>query len=120
MKIQAGAILTGYRRLSDRSVNLTFNTAEQSPQSIMEIDSLLQSHGVLYYRSVDRLTKSEIEELDKFDTDLYEQNKSQSQRLKNVLYRLFEQNNNGYADFKDFYKFETEKIINHYKNKLDQ
>lgn len=120
MKIQAGAILTGYRRLSDRSVNLTFNTAEQSPQSIMEIDSLLQSHGIVYFRAVENLNKQEQKELDELDLEMFDEPKTQSQRIRNVLYRLWEQDNKGHKEYKDFYKFETERIITHYKNKLDQ
>lgn len=66
----------------------------------------------------EQLTKKEIEELDELDTDLYDKPKSQSQRIRNTLFKLFEQDTEGYAEFKDYYKDKTDKIIEHLKSKI--
>ena len=41
--------------------------------------------------------------------------KSPSQRLRGVLYNLFEQDDKGFDTFDHYYEDKMEKIINHYK-----
>lgn len=118
MKIITSAQLDGYRRLKDKSVSLRFITGEKSSHDILNIDENLDSFGYLYFKPEGQLTKDEIQELDELDTDLYDNPKTQSQRLRNVLYKYWQSRDTGYGDFKDFYKAETERIISHYKEKL--
>jgi hypothetical protein len=117
MKIITAAQLSNYNRLKDRSVKLTFHTSEKSSREIMEIDSKLDTFGYLMFKPEEQLTKEEIEQIDNLDTDLFDTPKTQSQRLRNVLYKVWQQNEEN--DFKEFYKQETEKIIQHYKSKLN-
>ena len=112
------AQIVGYNRKTDKSVSLRFETQEKSSNEIAIIDSLLDTFGYLYFKPEEILTKEEIEELDSLDTDLFDNPKTQSQRLRNVLFRLHEQINIE-IDFKTFYKNETNKIIEHYKKKLE-
>ncbi len=118
MKLITAAQLDGYRRLKDKSVSVRFITSEKSAEDIMLIDQLLDGFGYLYFKSENKLTESEIKELDSLETDLYDNPKTQSQRLRNVLYKNWQQNDLGHNEFADFYKYETERIINHYKKKL--
>lgn len=116
-KILTAAVLDRYSRRKDKSVAITFITQEKSSKEIMQIDASMETFGYLYFKPEETLTKAEIEDLDNLDTDLYDNPKSQSQRLRNVLYRLWEQEG-GEGDFKDFYKTYTNKIIQHFKDKL--
>ncbi len=118
MKLITAAQLDGYRRLKDKSVSIRFITSEKSTEDIMVIDQLLDGFGYLYFKSETKLTESEIEELDNLETDLYDKPKTQSQRLRNVLYKNWQENNLGHQTFSDYYKHETERIISHYKGKL--
>ncbi len=118
MKIITSAQLDGYHRLKDKSVSLRFITGEKSSAEIMGIDQLLDNYGYLYFKAENKLTEEEIASLDDLDTDLYDNPKTQSKRLRNVLYRNWEKNSND-MEFKDYYKHETERIITHYKKKLD-
>ena len=99
-------------------MSLRFVTQEKTSGEVMEIDQLLDTFGILYFRGEEQMNKEEIEELDAVELDLYDEPKSQSQRLRNVLYKVWKRTEQG--EFKEFYKAETEKIINHYKNKLDE
>lgn len=117
MRILTAAQLDGYQRRKDRSMSLRFLTQEKTSAEVMQIDELCDAFGILYFREVERLNQDEIEELDAVDLDVYDQPKSQSQRLRNVLYKLWAQDKVG--DFKEFYRRETERIIEHYKGKLD-
>ena len=44
--------------------------------------------------------------------------KSPSKRLRNILYRYWEQDKKGYEDFELFYRNEMNTISEHFKNKL--
>tara|TARA_R100000988_G_scaffold68593_1_gene35123 strand:+ start:54 stop:422 length:369 start_codon:yes stop_codon:yes gene_type:complete len=117
-KILCPAILDGYTRRKDRSVTLRFITQEKTSSEIMGIDSTLDQFGILYFRGEEKMNADEIEELDSIDLDVYDEPKSQSQRLRNVLYILWKQDGEK-GDFKKYYKQKTEEIIQHFKNKLD-
>lgn len=111
--------LTQYRPKSDKSFSITFNTLELSKEQKTELDDLFQTHGILYFKGQDKISKSEVDELDKIDLDLYDQKKTQSQRLRGVLYLNWQKNNENYTDFKDYYAFKTNQIIEHFKTKLE-
>lgn len=108
-------------RKKDKSVSFTFITQlEQSPEEFMEIDRLLNDSGVIYFKSNGNLTKEEIKELDNVEIEV--EGKSKSQRLRNVLYIYYQQKLDGkdsLGDFNGFYSNEMEKIIEHYKSKLE-
>lgn len=117
MRILTVAQLDGYQRRKDRSISLRFVTQEKTSNEVMQIDQLQDTYGILYFRGEEKLNQEEIEELDQVDIDLYDQPKSQSQRLRNVLYKVWEQEGKQ-GDWKEYYKAQTERIIQHYKGKL--
>jgi hypothetical protein len=119
MKLITAAQLDGYSPRKDKCVTLRFITQEKSPEEIMHIHQMLDGFGYLYFRAEEQLSKEEIDELDALETDLYDQPKTQSQRIRGVLFKMWEQDNKGYSQFKDFYKHHTEKIIEWLKKKLD-
>ena len=49
----------------------------------------MDTFGVLYYRGSEHVNKEEIAELDNIELDLYDQPKTQSQRLRNVMYKVY-------------------------------
>lgn len=118
MKLLTAVQFDGYSPKKDKTISLRFITQEKTPSEVMEIHSMLDSFGYLFFKSEEQLTNKEIEEIDHLDTDLYDNAKTQSQRMRNVFHVLWGQDNKGFKKFKDFYKSETEKIIQHYKNKL--
>lgn len=113
------AILDGYQRRKDKSVSIRFVTQELTTNEVAEIDRCLDTFGVLYYRGTEHVNTEEIDELDNIELDLYDQPKKQSQRMRNIMYKVWMEQG-GQGDFKEYYKKETEKIIQHYKNKLEQ
>lgn len=116
-KLLCPAILDGYTRRKDRTVSLRFITQEKSSIEVMNIDAMLDQFGIMYFRGEEKMNADEVEELDNIDLDLYDEPKSQSQRLRNVLFILWKQEGEA-GDFKKFYKQKTEEIIQHFKNKL--
>jgi len=118
-KILTPAILDGYTRRKDRTISLRFITQEKTSSEVMNIDETLDQFGVLYFRGEENMNGVEIAELDNIDLDLYDEPKSQSQRMRNVLFILWRQEGEK-GDFKKYYKQKTEKIIQHLKNKINE
>jgi len=87
----------------------------------MKIHEELDQFGVLYFRPGDEsMSDEEVDVLDSVDVDVYDKPKTQSQRIRNVLYKMYESNDEGFEDFKKFYQHYTEKIISHLKTKIDE
>lgn len=103
--------------LKDGGVNLKFKTNQVSDENVLNLRRLQNSTGVLIYKSVDVVKDEDFELLDKVE-EKFEKNKSQSQRIYNVLFVNWKENQEGYEKFKDYYQFKTEKIIQHFKSKL--
>jgi len=118
-KLTLAAVLDGYSRRKDRSVSIRFHTQELTSQGIMDIDAMCDSFGILYFRPGEKVNADELAELEKVDLTDFDNPKSQSQRLRAVLYLLWQREAPD-MEFRDFYYQQTEKIINHYKSKLDE
>jgi len=118
-KLIFAAVLDGYSRRKDRSVSLRFHTQELTSADIMEIDAMSDSFGILYFRPGEKENRDELAELDQVDMPDLDARKSQSSRLRSVLY-LLHQKEAADMDFKDYYHQKTEKIINHFKDRLDE
>lgn len=102
-------------RRKDGTVALSFVTdLEQTTEQFMEIDTARNTSGILYYSDRGELTQAEVDELDNVDIEL--EGKTKSQRLRSVL---FVYSNQQGLEFKEFYASEMEKIIQHYKDKLE-
>ena len=111
-------ILESFRSLKDRSWKLIFETNELTPEQAGSLNGALGMAGFLAFKDRPFL-QEEHEFIDNLESDYDDGKKSPSQRLRGVLYRLWEQKPEGYEDFNLYYKFKYEKIINHYKKLLD-
>jgi len=112
------SILESFRSLKDKSLKVTFETGELTPEQAAGINQALGSAGFLAFKS-DPFKSQEKEQIENLESDFDDGKKSDSQRLRAVLYRLWEKNPEGYEDFNLYKKFKMEKVINHFKKKLD-
>jgi len=116
MNILRTVSLDRINRRKDRSVSLTFITNnEQTSEQLMELDKQIDQRGILYFKPKGVLTTAEADELDNVDIEL--EGKTQSQRLRNVLFVLWQQSDTN-IEFKEFYKQKTELIIQQIKDRL--
>ena len=112
------AIFESWRSLKDKSYKLTFESFELTPEQVVGLNSSLGKAGYLAIKE-DPFKQSEKDMINNLEADFEDKKKSQGQRLRGVLYRLWEQTPEGYEDFVKYYDFKMEKMINHYKDKLD-
>jgi hypothetical protein len=110
--ISFNAIITGIRAKIDGSLGLTISTPELSPEEKVEIMKL-QNHNL---EALLKPLDEEPEDMILVDKDL--DTKTQSQRIRSVLYVLYNQTDKS-KKFEDFYYEKTEKIIDWLKEKID-
>ena len=103
--------------LADGSLSINIHTQELTDETMMRIFNLRKKPGMVLISSGD-ITKEEIDAIENFKTDFEFNGKTPSQRLRGVLYRVWEQGNQEY-DFAIWYEAQLDKIINKYKSMLD-
>ena len=107
--------------LADGTLSINIHTQELPEETMMRVFSLRKLPGMVLISS-DDICKVEQEEVEKFTTDFeVGKTKTSSQRLRAVLYRVWEQEGQprGYTDFPVFYESQMERIINKYKSTLE-
>ncbi len=112
------AILESFRSLVSKSYKVTFETNELTPEQMVGLNSGLGTFGYLAFKE-DPFKQSEKDMIESLESDFEDPKKSQGQRLRGVLYRLWEQSPEGFDTFVKFYDHKTEKIIGHYKDMLE-
>jgi hypothetical protein len=112
-----GVIFEGSRDLKDRSKKLTFCTNEINPQQAASLQVLVQQFCYIAIKRED-FTKEQIDVINDLKTGYDDSTKTPSQRMRNCLYKLWEQNNEGYKDFNLYYQYHMEIFINHLKGKI--
>lgn len=113
-----GAQLEAYRSLKDKTLKITFETQEPTPDQLVGILNNAQKFGYLAFKN-DPFKDDELNILKDLKSDYDDTGKSKAQRLRGVLYRNWEQKSEGYEVFDDYYNHHMEKMINHWKNKLE-
>lgn len=112
------AILESYRSLKDKTLKITFETNEPTPEQLTGVALNIQRFGYLAFKE-EMFKDKEKEMLEGLKADYEEHGKTPGQRLRAVLYRLWEKDNEGFKNSLDFYNSKMESLIEHFKTKLD-
>lgn len=117
MKLILETTVEGISTRVDGSLKLTLSTQEVDSSTA---GNMFQLRGkfVKCLLSDSNVTEIESELVDKTPLASVKKNKSESQRLRAVLFRLHEQLNDG-SDFEVYYKSTMNNLIDHFKQKLE-
>lgn len=115
MKATFPAQLTKVASRSDRTYSLTFNTRELSGSEAATLLDDLMNEGWLLWSPNEDLQEADIP-TEKADSMTGQ--KTQAQRLRGVIYRLWEQNGRR-GNSEDYYRTVMEGLIDQLKEKLD-
>ena len=113
-----GAIMESYRSLKDKTIKITFETNELTPEQLTQIALHNQKFGFLAFKE-DAFKEDEKSFINDLESSYEDKGKTPSKRLRNVLFVMFKQDNKGYDNFSDFYNYRMEQFINHIKSKLE-
>lgn len=100
----------------DKTIKVTLGTQEMAPKDAAELLSL-QNRTCFVYVKDTGISQQEIDAVNETDPEMG--GKTQSQRIRNVLFVIWQKNNHGFSKFDDFYQHKTEAIINHLKKQID-
>jgi hypothetical protein len=112
------AILESFRSLKDRTFKVVFETSELTPEQLSGLAQWITKFGYIAFKETPFKDKDK-EILEQLEPDYNDTGKSPSQRLRGVLYRVWEKESEGFSTFTLYYEHNMEKIISHYKAKLD-
>lgn len=101
--------------LKDKTIRTIIDLNELGPDQMQRLFSFIDVF-VKVLITDENISQDEIEIIEGQSLD--NEAKSPSQRLRNVLYRYWEQRAEGYDDFNLYYHFKMNQIIEHYKSKL--
>lgn len=98
-----------YSRLTSGDCKISFKTDQLTPDKLVRVDSMFNTSGIVAIRNANSISEKEIKSLEKLDPDEFGgKAKSQSQRIRDHLFRLWKYDDCGYAEFKEYYKYKTE------------
>jgi hypothetical protein len=112
--IQVPAQVINMNPRADRSWRLQFETRELSGDEVKVLADNFQGEGWLVFKPNGDISQSEIPK-ETADSGT----KSQSQRLRDVIFILWKQKG-GKGDYETFYRVSLEKLIEHVKAQLEQ
>lgn len=101
----------------DRTVSVTIGSQELTPSKAGELLSMANKLVCVYISPKETMKQAEIDQVDQMDPEF--PGRSQSQRIRNVLFVLWEKKSEGFKDFDSFYRFKTEAIIDNFKSQID-
>lgn len=110
------AYITKVETMSDRGVRLKVDTNELTPEETSTLFTYKDKFGWFLFMGEFEEIKEEDLPTERLE---YPSQKTQSQRLRAVIYKLWEQDHGGYDDFELYYRNKTEKIIEWLKEKLN-
>lgn len=102
----------------DLTIKVVIGTQETTPQMAADLVMLNRKFVYLAVKET-AFEANETEALNGMqDKFVDSEKKTHSQRLRSVLFRLWERNSEGFKDSNDFYKHKMEQVIEHFKAKL--
>jgi hypothetical protein len=108
-------IVETIRSLKDGSISVNVVTQELSPGKAAELFALRNMVCFAYF-SAKQIEANEKSIIDSMDVEL--KGKTPGQRLRNVMYIKWKNDNEGYPDAQAYYVAKMEAIIEHYKQDL--
>lgn len=102
---------------ADGTIKIVIGTNEISPDKVSGLFSLRNKLGYVAVKEAD-FQPDEIGALTDIDEELKNLGKTPSERMRNVLFILFNQSNEGFTDFNAFYRAKMEKFIESLKSKI--
>jgi len=110
--IETNAIVTGVRSKVDKSLGLTISTPEVTSEEAVGFLELQGKNVLLIIAPLDE-PKAEIIKIDREANE-----KSPSERMRGVLFKIWENNKTNYPDFQMFYNKKMNEIIEKLKERI--
>jgi len=106
--------------LADGSLSLTLHTQELPNETMVRIFELRKKPGIVLISTDDKISEEELKAVEEFTTDFEFTGKTPSQRLRGVLYKVWEGSPKAQEfDFSIWYEAQLNRVIDKYKTVLN-
>lgn len=112
------AILENVSTRRDGTIKLTIGCQELSSSKSGELISMQNKLMAVYLSIKETIPQHILDTVDQIDIDV--PGKSKSQRLRAVLFRIWELEKEGHKTFESYYAYKMEQYISQVKEHLDQ
>jgi hypothetical protein len=112
------AQIESIRTRKDKTTAIVIGTNELTPNLAGQLFSLQNSFVYCALKEEEFVSK-EKEVMEDLKADFELDKKSNGQRLRNVLYKNYEQDKEGFTTFVKYYDNKMETLITHFKKKLE-
>lgn len=113
-----GCIIDGISTLKDGSIKVILHTNDLDPAPAAELLGLRNKFAYVAIKE-EKFKKEDTDLVESLKSDFVDTKKSKSQRLRDVLFRTWQQKNEGHEKFDGFYDSKMEVLISHFISKLD-
>jgi hypothetical protein len=117
-KVITGTI-DGLRSLQDRSVKLAITTQELAPSDIGDLFAFQGKFAKVLITDANVISPDMAKATEQTEVEDWERKKSEGQRLRGVLFLLFQKDSESCPAFEMYYRKKMNAIIDHYKSKLE-
>lgn len=114
--IVVGGIIESISSRKDKTSKLIVGTQELTPDQAGQIYGLTQSFVYLAIKP-ELFSRDELTDVSELKTD-FDNIKTPSQRLRNILFVNYQQNPEGFQSFATYYQSKMDQICEHFKSKL--
>lgn len=113
------ALLETISTLKDGTIKLTFETNELKPSDVGILFSYRKGLGYLAFKP-ETFEPDQAKLIEGLKCDDFEGNKSPSKRLRDILFRLWQENNRGYDDFNLYYQYRMNDLAEMLKGEFNR
>lgn len=114
------AQIEGIATRSDKTIKVVIGTQEMTPADAGRLFALNQRLSYIAIKE-EAFNDNETKMIEGMNVDSEEvKTRTPSQRLRAILYVLWKEDNGGHEAFDSFYAQNLEKIIQHFKDKVDR
>lgn len=117
MNIIFPAILESIKSRKDKTLSVTLGANEMTPEQSAKLMSFNQKFLYVMLKP-DMINSEEQDIMESLESDDNDKTKSPSKRMRNTLYLLYKQNQEGFSTFTQYYEFKMEKFIESLKSKI--
>ncbi len=112
-----GAEIETIASRADGTIKVILGTQELTPEKVSQLFALRKKVGYVAIKQAE-FQPDEMDALTEVGDDLKQMGKTPSQRMRNVLFILFNQSNEGFTTFNEFYNHKMNIYVEALKNKI--
>jgi hypothetical protein len=116
--LMLSAQVEGVQTRRDGTLKITLGCQEMSQSKAGELLTMQNKVCAVYISQKETVSQAVMDMVDQADADL--PGKTKSQRMRNVLYRIWEMDREGHKTFESYYAYRMERMISDLKQHLEQ